>query len=1522
MLQHKPNTENAQKLLIIDADVLDAEILLKDRKPGYQVIRLDPASEPVTQLTDAIHQHAPVQEIVLVAHAIPGQIHFSGGLIGSTQLERHQQQLQAWRKSLSHDAKLCVYACELAAGEEGTNFINLLSDLTGAEVAASSLPVGKTETSWNWDLDCLTKFFEVPIPFSRNSVETYRYTLAPEISIAGTSAIEDGFLEFVVTLSEASLGEVRIPYRTLEDAGTALGNFNDFDEVTNTLVIPAGQTSGTIFINTRADNFDEADESVILELFDPENAVFPNGAGNLRATGVILDNDGSGNDRALFVSQVKMVEGDNGSQQAVFDVQLSEPSSNAITLNYTTSDGSALAGQDYQAQTGSVTFNPGETLKSVAVPIIGDTIAEANEFFNLVVTPTVAIANGVDGAVGTAIIQDDDTSTTMPEISIAGTSAIEDGFLEFVVTLSEASLGEVRIPYRTLEDAGTALGNFNDFDEVTNTLVIPAGQTSGTIFINTRADNFDEADESVVLELFEPVNGVFPDGVETLQATGIILDNDGTGNNLGLFVGNAQIVEGENNFTREVAVPIHLSRPSDQTLTFQYQTADDTAIAGSDYTAQSGTVTFLPGETLTAVHIPVIGDDITENSETFTLTVTPTAAIANGSDGGTGTVTIIDGNESGPNNPPVAQDDAFATDEDTSVSGNVLVDNGNGADSDPDGDTLSVSSTGVIATALGASVTVNADGTFDYDPNGQFESLDDTESTTDSFAYTLSDGNGGTDTATVSITINGVNDAPVAQPDSVSTDEDTILNGNVLNDNGNGADSDVEGDVLSVTAENITTAAGALVTLNADGTFSYDPNGQFEALNDGKSAVDSFTYTLSDGDLTDTETVTVTVNGITDVPVNNPPVAQDDTFATDEDTNVAGNLLADNGSGADSDPDGDTLSVSSTGVIATALSASVTVNADGTFDYDPNGQFESLDDTESTTDSFAYTLSDGNGGTDTATVSITINGVNDAPVAQADSVSTDEDTVLNGNVLNDNGNGADSDIEGDALSVTAENITTAAGALVALNADGTFSYDPNGQFEALNNGEFATDSFTYTLSDGDLTDTETVTVTVNGVPAENNPPVAQDDAFATDEDSNVAGNLLADNGSGADSDPDGDTLSVSSAGVIATALGASVTVNADGTFDYDPNGQFETLDDTESATDTFDYTLSDGNGGTDAATVSITVNGVNDAPVAQADSVSTDEDTVLNGNVLNDNGNGADSDIEGDALSVTAENITTAAGALVVLNADGTFSYDPNGLFEALNDGESAIDSFAYTLSDGDLTDMATVEVEVKGVDDIEPPVVVTIGDAPLRVSRSNPDVWKDAWTVEAVSISHKADLEDIAEIWSGVTLNGRNAGVLNGGDLFGGDLGVSGQSLVSSTIRQEIDGTEALRFDLDQAAIRVTIDLSRLDGSTANGHFDAGRLQLLDSAGAVVDELVFSADAASHEKQIALDYSAGFSSVVLTAGSYNGADFVFGGLSDAAGQYLSGPQDLGNGTWNASDYLVDAVEFEFGEITLVGAIV
>jgi VCBS repeat-containing protein len=269
----------------------------------------------------------------------------------------------------------------------------------------------------------------------------------------------------------------------------------------------------------------------------------------------------------------------------------------------------------------------------------------------------------------------------------------------------------------------------------------------------------------------------------------------------------------------------------------------------------------------------------------------------------------------------------------------------------------------------------NGNGTFDYFPPPDFNG-------TDTFTYTLTDDQNESDTATVTVTITAINDLPVAVNDAVSVDEDTTLNGNVLLDNGSGTDS--LGDQPTSAALGTDVSNGSL-TLNADGSFSYTPNTDF-------NGTDSFTYTLSDStpETSLEATVTITVTAINDL-----PVAVNDAVSVDEDTTLNGNVLLDNGSGADSLGDQPTTAALSTDV----SNGSLTLNADGSFSYTPNTDF-------SGTDSFTYTLTDSTPETSAAaTVTIIVTAVNDAPQVNAGtdtSVTLPQNTVtLDGTVSDD-----------------------------------------------------------------------------------------------------------------------------------------------------------------------------------------------------------------------------------------------------------------------------------------------------------------------------------------------------------------------------------------------------------------------------------------------------------------------------------------------------------------------------------------
>ncbi len=377
--------------------------------------------------------------------------------------------------------------------------------------------------------------------------------------------------------------------------------------------------------------------------------------------------------------------------------------------------------------------------------------------------------------------------------------------------------------------------------------------------------------------------------------------------------------------------------------------------------------------------------------------------------------------------------------------------------------------------------------------------------------------------AEVTVTVVEGNAPPTANDHTVTTDEDTAV---TIDLDGN----DSDGDPLTFALES-DPSNGSLGTLDTStGEVTYTPDADFNGQ-------DTFTFTVTDGEASSAPaTVTIEVR-----PVNDPPIAQDDSVDTDEDTAVTVDVLAN-----DSDVDGDDLSVS---ITSEPSNGSASVETSNKITYTP-------DDDYNGSDSLEYTVDDGNGGTDTATLTIQIAAVNDAPVANDDSATTDEDTAVTIDVLAN-----DTDPDGDTLGINSTS-TPSKGSASVSNDEITYTPDAD---------ENGSDSFDYTVSDGNLTATATVTVTINPV---NDAPDAQDDTATASENTTITIDVL-DN----DTDVDGDTLSVSA--IDTDDTDGTVSDNQDGTVDY-------TAPDT-TGTDTFAYTVSDGNGGTDTATVTVTI---------------------------------------------------------------------------------------------------------------------------------------------------------------------------------------------------------------------------------------------------------------------------------------------------------------------------------------------
>ncbi|MDW1687718.1 tandem-95 repeat protein [Vibrio sp. Vb2899] len=742
------------------------------------------------------------------------------------------------------------------------------------------------------------------------------------------------------------------------------------------------------------------------------------------------------------------------------------------------------------------------------------------------------------------------------------------------------------------------------------------------------------------------------------------------------------------------------------------------------------------------------------------------------------------------NDAPIATNDAIQTDEDSQVVIDVLAN-----DSDIEGDDLIITSASVPEEQ---GIVEIIDGKLVFTPAENFNG-------NATISYTISDGEL-EDEAQVSVTVNSVNDAPIASNDTTITEEDSSVTIDVLPN-----DTDIDGDTLSIESASVPEAQGTVEIV--DGKLVFTPAENFH----GDAEI---TYTVTDGALTDQATVNVTVNAVNDTPVVESNLA-DQTLAEDftpysidlntafsDVDNVDGELTfsvsgnsniqvaivngiatftrtADwNGSEAltftATDPSGESVSqtvnftvapvadivadkatvVEDTPTIIKVLgndtfegndkvvsldtnngpaNGTVSVNSDGSVTYTPNDNYHG-------TDSFTYIVTSG-GVSESTTVNIDVTPVNDAPVAKDDTAVTDEDTPVTIDVLPN-----DTDIDGDTLRIDSASVPSDQGTVEIV--DGKLVFTPAENFH----GDA---EITYTVTDGSLTDQATVNVTVNAV---NDTPVVEssiadqtlaedftpysidlntafsdvDNAdgeltFSVSGNSNIQVAIVngiatftptADwNGSETltfmATDPSGESVSqtvnftvapvadivadnatvVEDTPTIINVLGndtfegsdkvvsldtnngpanGTVSVNPDGSVTYTPNDNYH-------GTDSFTYIVTSG-GVSESTTVNVDVTPVNDAPVATNDNAVTDEDTPVTIDVLPN-----DTDIDGDTLSIQSASVPEAQGKVEIV--DGKLMFTPAENFN----GDAEI---TYTVTDGSLTDQATVNVTVNAVND------------------------------------------------------------------------------------------------------------------------------------------------------------------------------------------------------------------------------
>ncbi|EQB4361302.1 tandem-95 repeat protein [Vibrio parahaemolyticus] len=552
---------------------------------------------------------------------------------------------------------------------------------------------------------------------------------------------------------------------------------------------------------------------------------------------------------------------------------------------------------------------------------------------------------------------------------------------------------------------------------------------------------------------------------------------------------------------------------------------------------------------------------------------------------------------------------------------------------DEDKDTLSVEN--LIIDKGNGTLVDNGDGTWTFTP--QID--DDTEV---SFTFDIIDDEDLVVSGSANLDILPINDAPNAKNDVITTEEDTAVTIDVLVN-----DSDVEGDVLSIQSASVPSEQGSVGIV--DGKLVFTPAENFN----GEATI---TYIVTDGDLTDEANVTVTVT-----PVNDSPVAVDDTVSTQEDTVVTIDVLPN-----DSDVDGDKLSIQSASVPEAQGKVEI---VEGKLVFTPAENFNG--DAEIT-----YTVTDGQL-TDEAKVTVTVNPVNDAPIIKVDAVESITEDAVNTDTVVATLTVRDTDTPEDQLTVSLENNSNGYFVLVGDEVKLT-----QAGVDAVNNDELNLKGLTISasVSDGvNPTASDSDSLIVNRV---NDAPTIKVDAVESITEDAVSTDTVVATLTVRDTDTPEDQLTVSlenNSNGYFVLVGNEVKLTQAGV-DAVNNDELNLKDLTISAS------VSDGVNPTANDSDSLIVNRVNDAPVAKDDIATTQEDTAVTIDVLPN-----DSDVDGDKLSIQSASVPEAQGKVEIV--DGKLVFTPAENFH----GDAEI---TYTLTDGALTDQATVNVTVNAVND------------------------------------------------------------------------------------------------------------------------------------------------------------------------------------------------------------------------------
>jgi VCBS repeat-containing protein len=625
-------------------------------------------------------------------------------------------------------------------------------------------------------------------------------------------------------------------------------------------------------------------------------------------------------------------------------------------------------------------------------------------------------------------------------------------------------------------------------------------------------------------------------------------------------------------------------------------------------------------------------------------------------------VSVDDNLPAAPNE--IAADDSYQTDEDTPL----IVPAPGVLDNDPH-----ANSADLVEDVLFGSLNLASDGGFDYTPDLNFNGTDSFIYASTTVTQTLN--------FTVTLIVNAVNDAPVAEGEDYQINQDQILTVSAPGVLAN--DSDVDSAVITATL--VSSPPNGIFNLNEDGSFTYNP--------DGFVGSTSFTYQAFDG--TDYSEIT-TVN----ILVNDYPQAQDDSTTINEDTSAIIDVLA-NDLDFVGGLDNSSLSIAVQGIGTATV---VDQLPRPVIQYTPYPDFYGQD-------FFDYEICDIYGTCSLGLVTVDISPINDRPVAVDDNYATYQNTPLtvaadDGVLIND------TDVDSTTLIVFSYTQPTTG--TLSLSSDGSFTYTPPDP------AFMGSVTFTYFVSDGLLTSALPATVTI--LVTDNLPPDTTSDIYLGTEDTPIvisAPGVLIN-----DTDPENAPLTA----VLADQpTHGSLTFESDGSFEYIPNPDFF-------GQDTFTYQAYDGTSYAPPETVTLDIAGVNDAPVAADDSYLLIPATASSANAAQLVVTAAEgilsNDTDIDTTILTATLVTAPGAGSLTINLDGSFTYT------APDSAYAGIVSFTYQVSDGELTDTGTGTITV----DLQKPTIEWVSPTPVYYEPSidvylyNHSSWSDTIPVGVIT--------------------------------------------------------------------------------------------------------------------------------------------------------------------------------------------